>query len=396
MENRKTTQTKNEMPNGGKNTRQSKKKKILLIKLILSVLIVILIAAAIVAIGIKSTPKYNPDKLLKQYIHAVSDEEWGTVYDVMTINGSPLISREAFINYCTENPNAMSLTSSPLVDFEIDEYNSTDDVHFFSINCLAEDKSTKTLLTAVEKAENGFMGFDKYAVQPFADCIVSFSFFAADGTKLYVDGTELTADLQTGTDPVYNTEYTYNRYDAYILFGNHKVNAVNPYCDNTEQDFTVDSNTTQLHIKQKINESSFNSLCNIAGTTIAKIYDGVINDNLDKTALPLSAAFSESGFDSLISSISADLYKSNENYNITRFEITSTVPKSGSDIILGTGSCARADISLTFDYNYTAESSDYLGSEYSEEKSDSGYSNVQLVLENGEWKINSITQRAWF
>lgn len=397
MEN-KNIQLNNETPQS--RTRRSKAsiKKSRLPKALILLFISILIIAAAIFAGIKSQPKYHPDKLLKQYINAVLNEEWGTAYDVMTINGAPLISRERFIEYCTENPNALSLTASPLIDFEIDEYSSTEDLHYFDISCLTEDKSTETRFAVVEKISDGFMGFDKYAVQPFANCIVDFNFHTADGTRLYVDGTELAAVTETGTDPIYNTEYTYKKFNTFILFGSYKVKAVNPYCDETEQNLTVDENSMQsLDLELKANESSFNSLCDLAGGTIAKIYDGVINDNLDKEALPLSSSFAESGLNSLVSTISSDLYKGNENYKITNFEMTSVVPKNGySDITLGADSCARADISLTFDYNYTAESPNYNGGEYKEEKSDSGYSHVQLVLENGEWKINSITQRAWF
>ncbi|MDE6124644.1 MAG: hypothetical protein K2G22_05375 [Eubacterium sp.] len=360
------------------------------VKILTAIISMILITVTSILSYINLSPIRNPEILLKKYINAVYNEDWETVYKNITIKRSPLVTKEKFLQYCSE----IRFTQAAITDFETEKIKEENDLGYYSINYIADDNSTGTFYLTVKEINKGI-----YAVCPTKECFGTLSVYAACTTKITLNDTVLSSTNITETDPITNNQYTISKFTVEnLLPGTYSLTAVNEYFEELTTEIVIDDdcNDTELYLEQTLNENSFNKLCSDSKDVISNIYNGVIHDNLNKESLPLSTSFSSEDYDSFISSVSDDLYKDNSNYNITEFEITDCKPKSGyKNMSFNCKSEEAIDITFAIDYNYTAKSPDYLGEQYTAKKSDTGYFYIQYILENGTWKISNLSQQIW-
>ncbi len=384
--------------------RKRNKRRSAALKIIFAILIVLIILFVSAALYPSFSPTHSPEKLVAHYLNALDKQDWQKLYcDICTKNSEEnnnFIEKEAFIDYCTRNPDAMNLTDSPIIDFEVEKDKTEDDLCYLTANYLSEDKSTGVIEFTVKKIYDGFWKFDKYAVLPFEQNIPSFSVYGVYGTNATLNGIELAPSSVSATDPATGKEYICGKYTAqYILPGTYELAATNENFENVNTRITVSTDGgNELYLEQTVSESFFSGLTQTAKDAVSKIYTGVINGSFDPSSLPLTESFVNGRLSDVTSAVSDDLYTSNKNYNITNFEITDAKPRndlSGTSINLKNE--IKIDFTLDFDYSYTAENPDYLGSNSSETKSNSGFCYFSFVMgDDGVWKINNMASRAWF
>lgn len=366
-----------------KTTRQKNK-----IKILTAIISIILITVTSLLLYINLAPIHNPEILLKKYINAVYNEDWKTVYNSITIKYSPFVTEETFLQYCPK----IRFTQATITDFEAEKIKEENELHYYSINYIADDNSTGTFYLTVKEINKG-----KYAVCPTTGNFGTLSVYSAGTTKITLNDTELSSTDITETDPITNNQYTLSKFTIEdLLPGTYYLTAENEYFDKITTEIVIDDdcNDAELYLEQTMSENGFNKLCNDSKNIISNIYNGIIHNNLNKETLPLSTSFASEDYDAFINSISDDLCKDNPNYNITEFEITDCKPKNGhKGIKINSKKEDDIDIIFVIDYKYTAQNPDYLGEQYTAQKSDTGYFYIQYVLENGSWKINNISQQ---
>ncbi len=346
---------------------------------------------------------HNPEKLLTHYLNAILDRDWQKAYGDLCfenqITKNCFVTQEAFVDYCSKNPDAMNPAPSNIVDFEIEEDKADDTLRSYCVKYLSDDKSIGTLYFDVLQTKDGFLNFDRYKVIPPSEKIPSFTAYGIYGTSVKLNGIELTSTDIAAADSSTGRTFNLGKYTAeYILPGEYELSASNVNFDQISTSVTVASGErNELYLEQKLTESAYTELCDTAADALKKIYTGVMQDNFDSSSLQFTENFKENGLNSIIRSVSEELYKSNTNYNITQLEFTSVKPeKEQVDIVFNGQNEIRIDIPLDFDYKYTAVSPDYLGSEYSEQKSDKGKAYFSFTLDDAVWKIDNISSRAWF
>lgn len=380
-----------------KNDKRKKRKAGLIIKICLAVFTVLILATAAVYF---ISPYHNPERIVGKFVNSVNEENWKGVYRSIVANDSPFVDKNDFISYCNENPTAVSLTKSHIVDFEIvkDKFDSNN--YYYSVNFVDENGENGVFYVTVQKVKERFWIFDRYEVVPDFECITSVSVYAPQNSSVYIDDNLIsTKETVTAYDSAYDCEYSYDKFTAqYVLAGSYEVSVSNPEC--TEITQNIDTNEdTQYFMSLPIKEDSYNSLCDKSVDYISQFYSGVIDDSIDIASFPLSQNFTQERFDAVVSSISEELYKDLEEYNITSINVTEcriNTPYDSSKDNLGCSEMPVIEVRMEFDYDYTSQSIKYDGSELTENKNDTGQFNVFYTYENGEWKIIDVSHSAWF
>lgn len=380
-----------------KKDKQKKKKAGLVIKICLAVFAVLILTTTAAYF---ISPYLNPERIVSRFVNSVNEENWKGVYKSIVANDSPFVDKNDFISYCNENPTAVSLTQSHIVDFEIVKDKSENNNYYYSVNYVDENGANGVFYVTVQKVKERFWVFDRYEVVPDFDCITSVSVYAPQNSSVYIDDNLLSAkETVSAYDSAYDCEYSYDKFTAqYVLAGSYEVLVSNPEC--TEITQSIDTNEdTQYFISMPISEDSYNSICDKSVDYISQFYSGVIDDSIDISSFPLSQNFTQERFDAVVSSISEELYKDLEEYNITSMNVAECRINSQYDSskdILGCSEMPVIEVRMEFDYDYTSQSIKDDGSELTEDKNDTGQFNVFYTYENGEWKIIDVSHSAWF
>lgn len=380
-----------------KTDKKRKKKTALVVKIAVSVFAALIL---LLFVYFAVTPFHSPARVVDHYIKAAVDEDWGTVYKYTAAKSSPFVSKKDFVAYCQENPSNVSLTESPIVDFEIINDKTDDKNYYYSVNYVCENKENGVLYLTVNKAREGFWLFDLYEVIPEFDCITPLTVYAPENTTVMIDGKKIVkSETVTGSDSVSNNEYSYLKFTVpYVLKGSYEISAANPNCEKITQ--TVDTNeSNECFLSMNINEDTYNKLCENASQYISQFYSGVIDNSIDISSFPVSSDFTAEKFSAVVDSISEELYKSSDNYSITSVTVTDYKVKTdyeNANVVFGCQNQIDVEVRFDFNYDYTTKSVKTDGSEITENKSDSGQFNVYYTYENGEWKILDISQNAWF
>lgn len=391
------SEVENERKAVRKNDKRKKKKAGLIVKICLAVFAVLILATAAAYF---ISPYHNPERVVSRFVNSVNEENWKGVYKSIVANDSPFVDENDFISYCNENPTAVSLTQSHIVDFEIVKDKSESNNYYYSVNYVDENGASGVLYVTVEKVKERFWIFDRYEVVPDFDCITSVSVYVPQNSSVYIDDYLISKKEKISAyDSVYDCEYSYDKFTAdYVLVGSHEVSVTNPQC--TESTQSIDTNeNTQYFINMPVSEDCYNSLCDKSVDYISQFYSGVINDSIDVSSFPLSQNFSQDRFDGVVNSISEELYKDLKDYNITSMNVTEcriNTPYDSTKDIIGCSEMPIIEVRMEFDYDYTSQSIKDDGSELTEDKNDTGQFNIFYTYENGEWKIIDVSHTAWF
>lgn len=393
---------KEETPGQTENNKKHKKNKKKLntaLKIVVPVLAALLIIFAVTEIYLSVSPKRNPEKLLNSYISAVLDAKWEKAYKMMPLENS-FISRQDFIEYCSANPQAMDFADAPISDFVIEKDKIEGSHCYFSVSYVTEAKTNGTFYITVEKTKDGVGRFDEYRVIPVSDSICTLTVYTPDKTSVTVNGTEIENHEQIVKQDVFSQKsYYYSSHQIkYILTGVYSIKAENEFFTPVETDIEIKpgESNKEIYIKQYISEDTYNKLCSITKDYILSIYNGTIANNLDYSSFPVSEEYKNS-FENDMNTIINDAVYS--NITLTEFSLTSSEAAKSYEDAKTELNCTgqnKMDIRINFNYDYTYEYTDDTGAAVSESKSDSGYLSIIYLLEKGNWKIDSISGKAWF
>lgn len=379
--------------------RQNKKTFSTVSKIFISLLAALLVILAAAEIYLGVSPKRNPEKLLNSYISAVLNAKWEKAYHMMPLENS-LISQQDFVDYCSANPQAMDFADAPISDFVIEKDKIDGSHYYFSVSYVTENKTNGIFYITVEKTKDGTGRFDEYKVLPVSDSICALTIYAPDNTAVSVNGRSSNASEQITKQEVFSQKsYSYSSYHFnYILSGTYSIKAENEFYAPVETDVEIKpgEKNKEVYIKQYINEETYNKLCDITKNYISDIYSGIIANNLDYSAFPVSEGYKNS-FENDINTIANDAVYS--NITLTAFNLTSAEAAKNYEDAKAELNCTgqnKIDIRINFNYDYTYTYADYSGDSVSESNSDSGYLSVTYLLEKGSWKIDGISGKAWF
>lgn len=357
----------------------------------------ILIFGIIIALVYPSVSvQHNPEKLIKKYISAVYENDLEAIYKYTTIKESPFSDKEDF----RSKGSISRFTEADLIDFDIEKIKEENNIHTFGINYLAEDNSTGTFYLTAKMTENGFWKYDKYLIVPSINNTGNITVYAAENTTVFISGNKLKPVDEQKTDEISGRTFGVKKFTAENLFpGKYKITAENELCKDFSTEIIIDNieSNYEIYIEQSITDDFLTVLSDKAKQAAGEIFGAVINSKTDELKPLFTGDFIEKRFDNYIKETSENFYKNNDSYNISGIEILSAPPQTDSDsiVISGKREC-RIDIPLKFDYSYTAENPNFNKQEYKQVKSDTGLLYIQYIFENGEWKINNISQQVWF
>lgn len=363
------------------------------IKEIVLITLILIITALSTAFFIINSPQYNPKRLLTEYINAVYSNDTETLYKYSVLRNSAFISKEDFM----KNALPQRFTEENLADFQIEKVKKeTNGIQNFSISYLAEDGSSGTFYMAVENSDSGFFGLHKYLVCPDSNKINSLTVYAPAGATVSLNGTVLEYDIYKTDELI--SESNFEKFNIkYLLPGSYSIKSESSLCQPCEDKFEIDANgsTNEYYIYQNLSQSVFEKLCGLTENNMNSIFSAAANQNFTDLKKLFSTDFIENKFDHYIEDLSEYFFISSKSYNITDVEIYDIKPQLEYSSVR-MSYLTEINIPFTFNYKYTAESPDYNGEKYNSQKADSGILYIQYILENGEWKINTITQQIWF
>ncbi len=354
---------------------------------VISAFITILITLSI-TVFILHSPQYHPQKLLTEYIHAVYSNDLETVYNYSAVKNSEFISKQAF----KENFTGFRFTEKNLADFRIERISVENNKTLcFSVSYLAEDSSEGTFYMEAEISEKGIFGLNKYLVCPDKSLFAGLTVCAPDGTAVSLNGKDLEqykTDENTASGIIFNIKY--------LLPGTYSLKSENGLCLPYEDKINVKNKgeTAGYHINQMISKDAFDSLCSITESHFNMILQAAVHQDYSALKKLFSAEFTESRFDNYTDELGKAFYIG-EAYTVTAAEAFDFEPQTDCETVALSAS-SEINIPFQFNYSYTAENRDFNGEEYTAQKKDCGILYIQYIRENGEWKINNITQQIWF
>lgn len=354
---------------------------------------IVMISALSTALFIINSPQYNPKRLLTEYINAVYSNDLETLYKYSEMRTSAFITKKDFM----ENSVSLRFTEADLADFRIEKIKKeTNGTQNFSISYLTEDGETGTFYMSVNISGNGFFGLNKYLVCPDTNKISSLIVYAPTEASVSLNGIVLEPDAYIADSMA--SENNFSEFTIkYLLPGSYSIKSENSLCEPYEDNIVIENkgSAAEYYINQKISQSVFDKLCSITENNINCIFSAAVNEDFSDLKKLFSAAFIEYKYDNYIKELSESFFSSNKSYNITAAEVYDLIPQTENGAV-NMSYLTEINIPFKFNYKYTAENPDYNGEKYTAQKSDSGVLYVQYILENGEWKINSITQQIWF
>ncbi len=366
-----------------------RKKKNLAIKIISSAAAAIIILILAFVCYMFTAPSHNPEKLVKSYITSMEKAEWQKAYSMISFENSTTIDEEQFINFCTENPDAIAFTNTKIIDFEIEKDKVSEDKNtiYYSVNYVSQDKSSGTFYLTVLKSRKP-KKLSSYSILPSQSCFSSLTITAPSKTEIFINGKALKNPVINNGNLTYIVKYLFAQDTA--------VTAKNEFCREFETTAKLQPGSNSLNICPEITEECFNKLISLTKEYITSFYTAVINNSEDFSSFPLDSSYLENGFKQDIDEIKSDVFFG--NYTISDFKVTDATPKrafADYKTVLNGNSKNEIEIKYDFKYSYVYTYNDEAGNPVSVNKTDSGYFGVKYIL-NENWYINDISSKAWF
>lgn len=358
----------------------------------LSIVLVAVIAALLIYFF--TAPLHNPQRLAAKYIDEINSGEWEKAYSRLYFENSTTIDKEAFINYCNENPQSISFTDGKIIDYAIEKDTESNYIPnctriFYSVNYVLEDGNHGTFYLSAEKTNNKSGKLAEYSILPSQKCYASLKITAPEATSVTVNGINLDNPVTENDNIAYEIKYNFDQ----AL----NLHFRNPYCNEADETIELKPGINEYNFTPEITEECYNNLCKQAEECIASLYTDIINGSTDFGKYKLLKAYKNSGFNADIEKIKSDVFMG--NYSVSDFNIEEALPKkSFADIdkqLSGTGD-NEIDIKYDFRYSYTIAYNKDDDNPVTENRAGEGYFSVQYKLCANEWYINNISASAWF
>ena len=177
--------------------KQEKRKKEKRLNIAAGVIIALIAAAALVLAAPIFFAKYNPERLAKQYVEAVINKDYGSVYDKSEGKRFADFGRDEFVAACEANPELIKICSGEVKDFRVEKYGAPDgDFQNMLVTCVctSEDGAgevAEQYIFPVQMINNGFWKYDEYAAVITFDIICRAKIYAPRQTTVSINGEQL-------------------------------------------------------------------------------------------------------------------------------------------------------------------------------------------------------------
>lgn len=389
---------KNSAPqNGGfeKENKIGKKKKLCLIAGIAAAILI----AAVVTLTVYPlvSVKHNPEKFVKRYAEAVSEQDWDSAFEFLPAFDSPYITREAFYEYISAHPDDIPLAGAEAKSILIEPAKADGDMLYYTADYLDGSGNWQTAGFKVKRMKDGFWKYDTYRIIPSEKLICRAHICAPEGTKLFINSVEVaSAGSEKGMDPKTGKEVSYAVFDSdYMIAGEYEIQAQCSGFQEYTQTVSVNSENEDFYISYKISEDAFQALFETAKSAVGALYDHACGTGNGIDRALLSSDFGQNGINALYDEISSSLACCGEYVKVSDFSITGAELKSsygeGSETAYNSGGeCA---VNFSFDYTYKISNT---FENTSENRDDTGYASVKFLYENNKWVIDDLAVRAIF
>lgn len=368
-------------------------RKNLSVKIAGTVAAVIILIIAVLLGYLFTAPVHNPEKLIKKYVNEINSGEWEKAYSRLYFYDSTTISKNSFVDYCTNNPDAIAFTTGKIIDFNIEkaaeakdspEYNCI----FYNIDYLLEDGSHGTFYLSAEKINEKPGKLAKYGIKPEQSCFASLEITVPQATAIKVNNIEFNNATVENGNYIYKIKYNFVQPAS--------IHISNPFCNEIDESIELKPGTNNYDFTLDITEDCFNQLNEQTKNYISSLYTDIINGKEDFSEYPLSNDYKETGFSNDLEEMKSDVFYG--NYTVSNFTVTEASPKkSFEDIDKAVNGTKKNEIEIkyTFKYSYTYTYNDENGNAVSADKTDSGYFGVKYIL-GDKWYISDISSKAWF
>lgn len=369
------------------------KKKNTAIKILGTIAIVIIAVIAVLCIYLFTAPSHNPQKLAAKYVDEINSGKWEKAYSRLYFENSTAVDKEAFINYCNENPQNVSFTDSKIIDYDIekdteDSYGPKSSRIFYSVNYILEDGTSGTLYLTVEKTNSHHGKLAEYGILPNLKCFASLKISVPPTAAININGIEFNDPVTENQSCIYEIKYN--------LAQTTDIQIYSPFFKDMNETLELKSGTSEYSFSPEITEECYNNLCRQTEESITSIYNDIIEGNEDFSKYKLSDSYRENGFGNDIESIKKNVFMG--NYAVSDFKVEEvSLKKSFEDIEkhLSGENENIIDVKYDFRYSYTVTYEDADGQSISQTREGDGYFGMKFVLGN-EWYINDISTNAWF
>ncbi len=387
--------------------KQEKRKKEKRLNIAAGVIIALIAAAALVLAAPIFFAKYNPERLAKQYVEAVINKDYGSVYDKSEGKRFADFGRDEFVAACEANPELIKICSGEVKDFRVEKYGAPDgDFQNMLVTCVctSEDGAgevAEQYIFPVQMINNGFWKYDEYAAVITFDIICRAKIYAPRQTTVSINGEQLadTACEVKTASAADGGSFTYLEYSVEpMLAGTYTVSAENSYCAPYEESIDINKLNSEIYIYLTLSDDGLQQLNDAAKSNLTTLIGKAAENSVDPASLPITESFAANGFEELSKNTEQELYAAVENISVSDFAIadislTKELDKMPS---LTSWNEPRVTLDLTFNYTYKLTNSAYTYSAGTEDRNGTGYAIITYTFADGKWQIDDLALQAKF
>lgn len=344
---------------------------------------------------------FGPKKTAENYVEAVLQGDWKSVYENLELPQGKLLGKEQFLAV-THERELVEVTNLKLE--EQDGYGGSDSrflKEYTAEYSVKGDSSVRSMeLTLSRQKEKKMLFFSKWCVIPEGLIVSNYTIKAPVGYKVEMDGTALTPEEQPELE-----ESGYDVYAETVFAGDHVITASADSREQEEFPCYISTDESYYEVpKLSISKKTVEQMQETVRKFMGDVYGEVLNQSgpsekyLDYWAVnngnKETAAIARENADALYRKLEEDFAYTNgyESVQFTGMNFSnyySEVTDEYSDEY--GGSYVNLHVSYNYDYTYTGTSLSYDQQTTAEDRSESGSSDsyMTFIMEDGQWKIYS-------
>lgn len=360
--------------------------------------IVLLVLVAVIWAG---GSFFGPEKTAENYVKAVLQGDWQSVYENLELPQGKLLGKEQFLAV-THEIEPVEVTNLELE--EQDGYGMSDSrflKKYTAEYSVKGDSSIRSMeLTLSRQNEKKMLFFSKWCVIPEGLIVSNYTIKAPSGYKVEMDGTALTPKEQPELE-----ESGYDVYAETVFAGDHVITASADSREQEEFPCYISTDESYYEVpKLSISKKTVKQMQETVRKFMGDVYGEVLNQSgpsekyLDYWAVnsknEQAAAMAYENADALYRRLEESFSYTNgyESVQFTGMNFSNYYSEVTDEYSDEYGSSyVDLHVSYNYDYTYTGTSLSYDQQITTEERSESGSSDsyVTFIMEDGQWKIYS-------
>lgn len=342
----------------------------------------------------------GPGRTAKNYFKAMLSGDWEKVYQHIEVPEGELLSKENFLAIHSEEGNTVKNLKVEKVSE--DEFTC----QYRAVYMLPGDTEERTnTVKLVRQSEKTLLLFPKWAVSSEGYWASDYPIYAPEGYTIKVDGVELTPDeTSAGSEGDYQT-YVGNTYTVDLFTGPHTLEASGENMEPNTTTFNVVSGDNSGYTVERLafSEEAAEEMQGVIKGFMFQLYGEAIQESgpseeymsywvSDTGSLEMTKDVQDSA-EYLYERFEEQLHDTYyDSIRFTNMQFENYQSQISDSYTMETGALVvQLYVTYTYNYAYTVTDTSYDGITSTENESDSGSDEitVNLMQENGQWKIYS-------